>query len=180
VDFEGVSGSALGLKNPEEKPSILPFLNSNIKEKIKAFEVYAKAVVTSRDLFREVATQSVSLKFDEEGRPVVTGKLINNGTIEATIPHIFITYYDKDGKVVWVDHHYMEVSIRPQRVETFNLPLLSVGGVRSILEKGGLYSNDLAADFNPSNLPDERIKVPENLGYSFIRLSVSYYAAGGQ
>ncbi|MCB8945324.1 MAG: hypothetical protein H6658_16375 [Ardenticatenaceae bacterium] len=81
------------------------------------FEVYGRALVTTHDLFREVAVQDIQVMRGADGRYHLTVRLHNTGTQEATIPHLFITYYDEQNRVVWVDDFYLDEAVRPQRTQ---------------------------------------------------------------
>ncbi len=103
VDFEGVAGTGLSdEKGPLEfKPG--DYTPIDIKAPIASFNVYAKAVVTQYDLLHDVAFRDVKASMAPDGRTHLTGDLYNSGTVEATVPHILVTYYNAGNEVVWVD-----------------------------------------------------------------------------
>ncbi|NWJ48285.1 MAG: hypothetical protein HXX08_20715 [Chloroflexi bacterium] len=178
VDFAGVSGQTLGISNPEDPPNIVPSATPNLKDQVTAFEVYAKAVVTGRDLLRDVGVQDMKIEYGADGLAQLTGQLINYGTQEATIPHIFLTYYDSDGRVAWVDDQYVESAVRPQRTQPFSIVLSRPTETSVVLDKGNTYSNILSSQFNLSPQQSDRIPLPKDFGYSSVRVNVHYYAAG--
>ncbi|MEM7799569.1 MAG: hypothetical protein AAF633_10295, partial [Chloroflexota bacterium] len=114
-------------------------------------------------------------------RGVLKGSLINNGTIEAIIPQLLITYYNEAGEVLWVDAEYLPESIKPQKEFAFEVPLTPLENVRTIDSRGANYSNVLDAgiqeDFSEGFPWMEKIEAPPGLGYDHIRVSVNYFIA---
>jgi hypothetical protein len=177
VDFEGVAGSVLN-----EDPKFAPgsYTPLTLKDAPVRFEVYAKAVVTGRDLIRDVGAQDLHFEFGADGKTQLKGQLINAGTVEATIPHLLVTYYDDQNRVVWVDQFYIENGIRPQRMQDFAVPLIGLDKVQTLLDKGDLFANILQNEVNKADSWQERIPVPAGLGYSSLRVSVNYFSGGDQ
>lgn len=192
IDFEGVAGTNLGKfasvevaeleakKNHDDENAFAPdaFTAPTINEIIDSFEVYGKAVVTGRDLDREVGAQNIS--FETDGNTVyLLGELINAGTEEAVIPHVLITYYNEANHVVWVDEFYIEASVRPQRTRALRLPLTQENQVTTIIDKGDSYTNALGnevlADVADGVHYLDQISTPNVLGYDSLRISVNYF-----
>lgn len=176
IDFEGVAGMRIEERQPgalEFDPNA--FTPPDIRAPIANFEVYAKALVTGRDLYRGVGVQDVQV-VQEDGAYRLQGELINNGTLEATIPHLLITYYDERNQVVWVDHFYQSESIRPQRTQRFDVPITPAADVETILDKGDIFANILREETSFEADWSERIILPpdlqEALGYHSIRVTV--------
>ena len=94
-------------------------------------------------------------RVDADGRIHLTGRLHNIGAQEATIPHILVTLYDAQNRVLWVDDFYQEEGIRPQRTQPFE-------------------------EINPSVNWAERIPLPEDAGYASLRVSVNYFVGATQ
>ena len=180
VDFEGVAGSALfDLPTASDfKPGAYSPLN--LKANIASFDVYAKAVVTTHDLFREVGIQQIQTIFGEDGQVHLSGQLLNSGTREATIPHLLITYYDANNRVVWVDQNFMENAIRPQLAQPFDVKITPLSEVTTVLDKGDLFTNVLQNEVSRDQNWQERISLPPGMGYSALRVSVHYFTGGEQ
>ncbi len=50
---------------------------------------------------------------DVNGRPVLKGELMNQSGETVNIPHVLATYYDGNGKVIWVSDTYVQQALRP-------------------------------------------------------------------
>ena len=53
------------------------------------------------------------------GEAVLQGELINESGRTVNIPHVLATFYDHDGKVIWVGDGYSERALLPQTPEPF-------------------------------------------------------------
>ncbi|MBP7590745.1 MAG: hypothetical protein KBA85_04005 [Chloroflexi bacterium] len=180
VDFEGVAGLTLaGQPAPIEfEPNA--FFPLDIQNPPTSFAVYGRALVTTHDLYREVAVQDMQTRVDADGRIHLTGRLHNIGAQEATIPHILVTLYDAQNRVLWVDDFYQEEGIRPQRTQPFDLRLTPCQDVAVLLDNGDVYANILQEEINPSVNWAERIPLPEDAGYASLRVSVNYFVGATQ
>jgi hypothetical protein len=180
VDFEGVAGAALGDLTTAGDFRPGAYSPITLSQRIAAFEVYAKAVVTGRDLYREVAAQDVAVRTGGDRKPQVEGTLINAGIYEATIPHVLVTYYDAAGRVAWVDHLFGENAIRPQRAQPFAVPITPSTAVRVVLDRGDMFANILQSAVRYDPAWRERIALPPEIGYAALRVSVHSYLAGAE
>ena len=127
------------------------------------------------EIYREIRKEAE--KRDEN--VVLSGTLINNGTVEAIIPQLLVTYYDESDAVVWTEAFYIEESIRPQREYDFEVKLKPMEQVRQVEVDGVEFTNlldgGIVTDFG-SDLPwTERIDAPQGLGYASVRVSVNYF-----
>jgi hypothetical protein len=175
IDFEGVAGLELsGMPAPVEFEPDAFFL-LELDDPPAAFEVYGRGLVTTHDLFRDVAVQDIQVQSDENGRFHLTGRLHNTGTQEATIPHLLVTYYDEQNRVMWVDDFYIEEGVRPQRTQSFDLPLTPSDSVEVLLDNGDVYANILQNEVGINTAWLERIPLPEEMGYASLRVSVHYF-----
>lgn len=180
VDFEGVAG--LALEDTRQPIGFSPgaawdyVLPADVQ--LGRFDVFAKGVVTQRDLDREVGLQEVTVEpMAEAGvdRFVLKGGLINAGVKEAVIPHLLVTFYDAAGQVQWVDHFFLPQSLRPQRTLDFAVPLTPRQAVTPLAVTGGAYANAL------TELPDltgpraDWIPLPPAAGYAYLRVTVHYF-----
>ncbi|MCB0168957.1 MAG: hypothetical protein KDJ97_00270 [Anaerolineae bacterium] len=176
VNFEGVAGDTLetAVANVEFNPGQHWAYSLPHTTAIGSFSVFGRGIVTDRDLLRDVAAQNITF-IPETDTPTPTlrlrGQLINNGVIEAIVPHLLITLYDADGNVRWVDHHYLRESIRPQRSTSFDIPLTPVADTRLLSVSGNAFPG--SADNTQGPRPDF-IALPAGFGYAYARLSVHY------
>lgn len=158
INFEGVSGE--------------------IAAQPTSFTVYARAVVTERDLQRDVAAQHVRFVPLSDGRTQLVGELFNVGTQEAIIPHVMVTYYDRNQRVVWVDEVFLEQSVRPQRNLPFEVTPPASGAIKTVLETGQLFPRP--AQHTSSVRWLERTSAPPDLDYTSVRISVNYMLGTSQ
>jgi hypothetical protein len=85
---------------------------------VASVEVAARAVTTGGQLERvlDIAeARVVSTVGDGANGIDFVIRLRNTGTISATIARVSVTYLDALGRAVWVDHHWVPDSVRPQR-----------------------------------------------------------------
>lgn len=178
VDFEGVAGALLTdtLDLKKFKPDA--FTPPALTHPIATFDTYAKGVVTQYDLNRNLTTQDVQIYFDTNGEPHLKGALLNTGTKEATIPHMLLTYYDDNNHVAWVDHIYIRDAVRPQRQQSFDVPLTAAKDVQVIEPGGDQFANSLQNDISPNTFWRERIPLPKKLGFASLRISLHAFEGG--
>ncbi len=181
IDFEGVAGSQItdAATAGDFDPDAYSPIEFDVP--IAAFEVYAKAVVTGRDLDRDVAIQEMEMTVDPDTQtPHLTGLLYNNGVQEATIPHVLVTYYDDAGQVLWVDDRYVEAAVRAQRTQPLDLTLTPFTSLTPFLEKGDTYANLLANELDLDATWSERFPAPSNAPFTSYRVTVHYFVANPQ
>ncbi len=181
IDFEGVAGAVLD--DVATAGDFAPDAYSPIEldVPVAAFEVYAKAVVTARELYRDVAVQDMEMTVEPiSATPHLTGSLYNNGVQEATIPHVLVTYYDAAGHVLWVDDRYIEEAVRPQRAQTFALTLTPFTTLDTVLDKGDTYANNLTNDLAINANWSERFPAPPGAPFAAYRVTVHYFVATPQ
>ncbi len=125
VNFEGVAGEALTNASAalvfEPGASFAYQLPADAN--LGAYNVFAKAVTTPYDLDRAVGAQDLRFELDEKGALTLHGQLFNSGLQEAAIPHVLVTLYNAQGRVAWVDQHFLRESVGPLRTLDFNMPL---------------------------------------------------------
>jgi hypothetical protein len=178
VEFEGVAGAVLTdtLDLKKFKPGA--FTPPLITKPIGSFDVYAKAVVTSHDLSRNLTLQNLAVDLAADGTAHLTGQLLNTGTHEATIPHMLLTYYDEHNQVVWVDHVYIRDAVRPQRMQPIDIPLTPYADVQQIGQPGNAFANTLQPELSAQTPWRERIALPKALGFASLRVSVHAFEGG--
>jgi hypothetical protein len=176
VDFEGVAGLALedtrapiGFSPDAVWTYVLPS-----DKQLGRFDVFAKAVVTQRDLDRDVGFQGLQVHKGVGGYQL-SGTLVNTGIKEAVIPHLLVTYYDAQGEVAWVDDFFLPQALRPQRTMSFAVDLTPAAAITNLAIDSGSYSNTLQP---PPVQPPPRadwLGLPSAMGYAYLRVSLHYF-----
>lgn len=173
IDFEGVAGAALDAYEPEFRPNAYTPVTG--VEATKRVDVYAKAVVTGRDLFRGVGVQSLKV-VPEDGVLHLQGELINSGTTEAILPHLLLTYFDEAGDVLWVQDYYLPESIRPQRTLDFRVAIDSAAAIRGerVTVNGftNLLTNGVLADVPDAAERPTFLLLPPDVGFHALTVTV--------
>jgi hypothetical protein len=84
-------------------------------------DVKATLVPASADPVIGVMDQKVDTDF--QGKTVLTGDLMNESGQTVNIPHVIASFYDNNGKVVWVADGYVERALLPQTPATFTVEI---------------------------------------------------------
>ena len=63
------------------------------------------------------------VEVDARGRHVLKGDLLNQSGNIVNIPHVLATYYDNNGKVIWVSDGYVNQALMPQTPVPFAVDL---------------------------------------------------------
>jgi hypothetical protein len=179
IDFEGVAG--LALEDAGKAISFTPGASWDYQpppgSQLGDYTVFAKAVVTGRDLDRDVGVQHLRILESPDGLRV-SGELINDGLTEAVIPHLLITLYDEEGKVIWVENAFLRQSVRPQRTLGFDLPLTPAADLQSVGLRGSALPTILPDGFAPTGVRTDFVPIPPGHGYAYARVSVNYFTGG--
>ncbi len=80
-------------------------------------DVKASLVPASADPVIGVMNQRVDS--DIEGKSVLHGDLLNESGQTVNIPHVIASFYDNNGKVIWVSDGYVDRALLPQSSEPF-------------------------------------------------------------
>jgi len=191
IDFEGVAGLALAEANLPASTSTSPVHHPPLefvpgavwdyalpaRAHIGRFEVFARAMVTQRDLARDVGVQQVRVVEGDSGY-LLNGSLFNAGVTEAVIPHLLVTLYDAAGQVQWVDHFFLPQSLRPQRALDFSVNLTGRQSITPLDVAGDSYANALVAMPGLAGPRADWIPLPSRAGFAYLRVSVHYFTGG--
>jgi hypothetical protein len=60
---------------------------------------------------------------DAKGRTVLKGELLNESGETVNIPHVLATFYDNNGRVIWVSDGYLDHALLPQTPQPFAVDL---------------------------------------------------------
>jgi hypothetical protein len=101
------------------------------KVKNVRMDIKASLVPASADPVIGVMNQKIDA--DVQGRSVLRGDLLNQSGQTVNIPHVIASFYDNNGKVIWVSDGYVDQALRPETSEPFSvdLPRSLAGKVQS-------------------------------------------------
>lgn len=112
------------------------------KVKNVRMDVKATLVPASSDPVIGVMNQKITT--DPQGRAVLQGDLFNESGKVVDIPHVIASFYDTNGKVVWVADGYVERALSPQSTESFavEIPKSVAGKVHNFHVVVNQYSTE--------------------------------------
>jgi hypothetical protein len=70
-----------------------------------------------------IGVMQQQVQTDARGRHVLKGQLLNESGQVVNIPHVLATYYDNNGKVIWVSDGYVDQALPPQTPVPFSVSL---------------------------------------------------------
>lgn len=154
IEFEETAWltSEKGVKsfNPDE------FHPKDFKTKPTSFVLHASSTVATKDLY-----QSVQVNDLKTHKNYFNGSLFNSGNKEVTIPQLLISHYEHN-QLKWVDHLFIQESIRPHRAQRFKVNLKNHSSIKTIIKStkkcyvNGIQNNEASYDrtrrFNKKSL----------------------------
>jgi len=87
--------------------------------KVKNVRMDVKATLVPASSDPVIGVMNQKLDTDVQGRSVLHGELLNESGETVNIPHVIASFYDNNGKVVWVSDGYVERALLPQESEAF-------------------------------------------------------------
>ncbi len=87
--------------------------------KVKNVRMDVKATLVPASSDPVIGAMNQKLETDAQGRAVLHGDLLNQSGQTVNIPHVIASFYDNNGKVVWVSDGYVENALLPQAAEPF-------------------------------------------------------------
>jgi len=106
----------------EVSPFRIDFPKVKLAE-IKSVRMQPNALLVPASADPTIGVLNQKLDTDSNGRKVLRGQLMNESGQTVNIPHVLATFYDNQGKVVWVSDGYITHALLPQTPEPFTLPL---------------------------------------------------------
>jgi len=91
--------------------------------KVKNVRMDVKATLVPASSDPVIGVMNQKLETDAQGHPVLHGELLNESGQVVNIPHVIASFYDNNGKVVWVSDGYVERALMPQATEAFAVEL---------------------------------------------------------
>jgi len=87
--------------------------------KVKNVRMDVKATLVPASSDPVIGVMNQKLDTDAQGRNVLHGDLFNESGQIVNIPHVIVSFYDNNGKVIWVSDGYVERALEPQSSEPF-------------------------------------------------------------
>lgn len=177
IDFESIAWSM----NEETIPSTFnpkEFTPKQFNETPSYFGIEVTANLATVDLQNQLAILETTIQGNS-----LMGQLFNSTSSNATVPQLFISYYDIDKKLIFVENHYLEESIRPQRSLSFETPLIPqldckvLNGNGDLIYVNGSPNKKSARKMLEDRIPrsgEELIAINAN-GYSYISIRTNNY-----
>jgi hypothetical protein len=129
----GKNGQALGEESSFDKIShvLLPkevspfridFPHVRLAE-VKNVRMQPNALLVPASADPAIGVLNQKIDTNAAGHKVLRGQLINESGQTVNIPHVLATFYDNQGKVIWVSDGYVDRALLPQTPEAFTLGL---------------------------------------------------------
>ena len=101
--------------------------------KVKNVHIDVKATLVPASSDPVIGIMNQKLDTDAQGRAVLHGELLNQSGETVNVPHVIASFYDSNGKVVWVSDGYVQRALLPQESEAFavEIPKSLAGKVQS-------------------------------------------------
>ncbi len=93
-----------------------PSINLN---KVKNVRMDVKATLVPASADPVIGVMNQKLDSDVQGKTVLHGDLLNQSGQTVNISHVIASFYDNNGKVVWVSDGYVDRALMPQSSEPF-------------------------------------------------------------
>jgi len=90
---------------------------------IKSVRMDAKSMLVPASADPVVEVTQQKLQKDALGKMVLSGDLVNQSGAIVNIPHVLVSYYDSNGKVIWVSDGYVDQALLPQIPVSFAVDL---------------------------------------------------------
>jgi hypothetical protein len=103
-------------------PYRIDFPNINLKN-VKNVRMDVKATLVPASADPVIGVMNQKLDADVQGKSVLRGDLFNQSGQTVNIPHVIASFYDGDGKVVWVSDGYVERALLPLTLAPFTVDI---------------------------------------------------------
>ncbi len=119
IDDESSFDKILHVLLPKQvSPYRIDFPNVDLS-KVKNVRMDVKATLVPASSDPVIGVMDQKLDQDAQGRAVLRGNLLNQSGETVNIPHVIASFYDNNGKVVWVSDGYVQQALLPQSTEPF-------------------------------------------------------------
>lgn len=133
IDDESSFDKILHVLLPKQvTPYRIDFPNVRLS-KVKNVRMDVKATLVPASSDPVIGVMNQKIETDAQGHAVLRGDLLNESGQTVNIPHVIASFYDNNGKVVWVSDGYVERALLPQSTEHFavEIPQSLAGKVQS-------------------------------------------------
>jgi hypothetical protein len=103
-------------------PYRIDFPNISLKN-VKNVRMDVKATLVPASADPIIGVMNQKLDADVQGKSVLRGDLFNQSGQTVNIPHVIASFYDGDGKVVWVSDGYVERALLPLTSAPFTVDI---------------------------------------------------------
>lgn len=90
---------------------------------IKSVRMKPDALLVPASADPTIGVLDQKIDTDSGGHKVLRGQLMNQSGETVNIPHVLATFYDNQGKVIWVSDAYVTHALVPQTPESFTVPV---------------------------------------------------------
>jgi hypothetical protein len=99
-------------------PYRIDFPNLKLKN-VKNVRMDVKATLVPASADPVIGIMNQRIETDVQGKSVLHGDLLNQSGQTVNIPHVIASFYDNNGKVVWVSDGYVDRALLPLSSEAF-------------------------------------------------------------
>jgi hypothetical protein len=99
-------------------PYRIDFPNFHLRN-VKNVRMDEKATLVPASADPVIGVMNQRIETDVQGKSVLHGDLLNQGGQMVNIPHVIASFYDNNGKVVWVSDGYVDRALLPQSSQSF-------------------------------------------------------------
>src|SRR5258708_4506243 len=103
-------------------PYRIDFPKLSLKD-VKNVRMDAKATLVPASADPVIGVMNQRIEADAQGKSVLHGDLLNQSGQTVNIPHVIVSFYDSNGKVVWVADGYVDKALLAQSSEPFAVEL---------------------------------------------------------
>ncbi len=103
-------------------PYRIDFPKLNLRD-VKNVRMDVKAALVPATADPVIGVMNQKIDADAQGKSVLHGELLNESGQTVNIPHVIASFYDNNGKVVWVSDGYVDRALLPQSSEPFSLEI---------------------------------------------------------
>jgi hypothetical protein len=99
-------------------PYRVDFPNISLK-KVKNVRMDERATLVPASADPVIGVMNQKVDSDVQGKAILHGDLMNESGETVNIPHVIASFYDNNGKVIWVSDGYVDRALLPQSSEPF-------------------------------------------------------------
>lgn len=119
IDDENSFDKILHILLPKQvSPYRIDFPNVSLS-KVKNVRMNVKATLVPASADPVIGVMNQKLEQDAQGHSVLQGDLLNQTGETVNIPHVIASFYDNNGKVIWVSDGYVQHALLPQSTQPF-------------------------------------------------------------